>query len=1168
MPRPLVAADTIDSIMRLEHEETRLRLLELAKLSSDSKKLTPIDEVISTLQAIAPDELASKTSMQTLSEILSSIYATPNQDIAEMIVQHGASPKSEPTKVSTQLRRKNTSRAAELQHSLAAHSAYLQSQQHEARKPISPEQTEKKVKHLKNTVANENKDTTENQGKVRRRSRIKLELKDGATAPSVEPSIKRKHVPKKQARLETLQSVSHLAVLFNVLTKEDATAVPHVYMPNLWLGCLQSISYESFLSLEKLLSRSEFLSVFGLVLEAQSADSQIPASLVTKRTSSVLPPEQPKNDIDMRASLASLLSTSSEYRATGMVCPLSGKSRTTGQSAVSLPTPSSFQVRKDPVIHLLTQLLLATSGISLTMPSQAPDDSPTSISEFTLMKEVLEYSLYYQNAYFFEQSTLHSKQRFNNAMDWASTLVQTAKPSNNAEIQSLLSSLAPHIKPSTHDISRGELLSYIYISLSLRRWLNIQQSSSPSRPLSNLQRVIIAKLKLPNPLPAAHNLDSDSRLLFFSKRIVSQALLNLYYNSSSTVVAQQEQPYARLTKYLLPMGIPPVRLVLLDEPLCGPVFDPYEKYFLMSVHHPELQFLVAPPRYLDQPAFMQSPGISAPHLGPTRIAPRLALKIEQKSGCTNLVLDEAIDPGTCIMDVVGCYLPIEEAHRILCYLVEEGLRSGHSYSAVWNEVIRYSSHCIYLEGLRVIIDMNCCSSLSVYIQFDEPDNKQEAANCELGLCYSLDYVICRLYSTVAITSGSSIRLPLKYQWLNREVPTEITGCTADDIRRELISKHIKGCEDFITDPLDSILAIPAYDPFSGGYSLLSYPGPYLSLIKEIIAVMMSVSYREASKFTSADYLSFLEAYRIGLRSPGPGYTNTLPKSAQARVTLQRNIELAQRLVLSIMMETKNLNLFLALDRDNLLDKQLIDTDTLIPVIAQKFKDCYLYSHRCRHVANGTPPVPGSSSAVFLKQAMDNRSNAVKRIGTEYNHFLLLYRIAFAVQAMEDLFSHPMINDELFIQADTQISALGYTELEQEVSQEQSSDQDDAKPARLALTGAQKKEQAAEKVTIEPSTDASVAPARINLKLKEAPEQESKSSSPNITYDKHTSECQAFYIQEPYAPSPNPYIDLNTIRLVSTLDYLLGESVPEKNLASMITEDEMRRGLSNALGYGY
>lgn len=77
MPRPLVAADTIDSIMRLEHEETRLRLLELAKLSSDSKKLTPIDEVISTLQAIAPDELASKTSMQTLSEILSSIYATP-----------------------------------------------------------------------------------------------------------------------------------------------------------------------------------------------------------------------------------------------------------------------------------------------------------------------------------------------------------------------------------------------------------------------------------------------------------------------------------------------------------------------------------------------------------------------------------------------------------------------------------------------------------------------------------------------------------------------------------------------------------------------------------------------------------------------------------------------------------------------------------------------------------------------------------------------------------------------------------------------------------------------------------------------------------------------------------------------------------------------------------
>lgn len=463
--------------------------------------------------------------------------------------------------------------------------------------------------------------------------------------------------------------------------------------------------------------------------------------------------------------------------------------------------------------------------------------------------------------------------------------------------------------------------------------------------------------------------------------------------------------------------------------------------------------------------------------------------------------------------------------------------------------------------------MNCCSSLSVYIQFDEPDNKQEAANCELGLCYSLDYVICRLYSTVAITSGSSIRLPLKYQWLNREVPTEITGCTADDIRRELISKHIKGCEDFITDPLDSILAIPAYDPFSGGYSLLSYPGPYLSLIKEIIAVMMSVSYREASKFTSADYLSFLEAYRIGLRSPGPGYTNTLPKSAQARVTLQRNIELAQRLVLSIMMETKNLNLFLALDRDNLLDKQLIDTDTLIPVIAQKFKDCYLYSHRCRHVANGTPPVPGSSSAVFLKQAMDNRSNAVKRIGTEYNHFLLLYRIAFAVQAMEDLFSHPMINDELFIQADTQISArihrVGAGSIPRAV----------VGPGRCQASPScphwsSEKEQAAEQVTIEPSTDASVAPARINLKLKEAPEQESKSSSPNITYDKHTSECQAFYIQEPYAPSPNPYIDLNTIRLVSTLDYLLGESVPEKNLASMITEDEMRRGLSNALGYGY
>ncbi|EFO63541.1 Hypothetical protein GLP15_2862 [Giardia lamblia P15] len=1172
MPRAPVAIDTIDAIMRLEHEEMRLQLLELAKLSSDSKKLTPINEVIPTLQAMASNEPASEASIQTLSGILSSIYSISNQDIVEMISQQGTSPRSEPTNATIQLCDKDGDRVTGPQDSFGTRSAHLQSQQHEVGKPISPGQTEKKIKHVKPVVINEDKDTTENQPKVRRRSRIKLELKDGATVSSVEPSIKRKHVPKKQARLETLQSVSHLVVLFNVPTKGDATAVPYVYLPNLWLGCLQSISYESFLSLEKLISRSEFLSVFGLLPEARSTDSQIPTSLVTKRTSSALPPEQPKNDIDMRASLASLLSTSSEYRTTGMVCSLSGKPRTPGQSAMSLSTPSFLQIKKDPVLHLLTQLLLATNGISLTMPSDTPDDSPISTSEFALMKEVLEYSLYYQNACFFEQSALHSKQWLNNAMDWASTLLKTANPSDSTEVQSLLSSLAPHIKPSTHDPSRKRLASYIYISLSLRRWLNIQQSSSPSRPLSSLQRVIIAKLKLPNPLPAAHNLDSDSRLVFFSKRIVSQALLNLYYNSSSTIVAQQEQPYTHLTKYLLPMGIPPVRLVLLDEPLHGPLFDPYEKYFLMSVHHPELQFLVAPPRYLDKPTFMQSPGASAPHLGPTRVTPRLALKIEQKSGCTNLVLDEAIDPGTCIMDVVGCYLPIEEAHRILCYIVEEGLRSGHSYSAVWSEVIRYSSHCIYLEGLRVIVDMNCCSSLSVYVQFDELDNKQEAANCELGLCYSLDYVICRLYSTVAIPSGSSIRLPLKYQWLNRQVPMEITGCTTDDMRRELIAKHIKGCEDFLTDSLDSILAIPAYDPFSGGYSLLSYPGPYLSLIKEIIAVMMSVSYREASKFTSADYLSLLETCRIGLRNPGPGYTNALPKSAQARVTLQRNIELAQRLVFSIMMETKNLNLFLALDRDNLLDKQLIDTDTLIPVIAQKLKGCYLYSHRCRHVANGTPPTPGSSSAVFLKQAMDNRANAVKRIGTEYNHFLLLYRIAFAVQAMEDLFSHPVINDELFIQADTQIFALGYTELELETLQEQSSDQDDVKSVRPTLTGAQKKEQiaaqAAEQVTIEPSTDTPIAPTRINLKLKEVTEQESKSPSPHIAYDKHISECQTFYIQEPYAPSPNPYIDLSNIRLVSTLDYLLGESVPEKNLASMITEDEMRRGLSNALGYGY
>ena len=1176
MPKLPIAADTINVIKKLEHEEMRRQLLEMVKLSSESKNLPPIGEVIPALQALTSDTFASQTSVHMLSGILNSIYDIPSQDIAEMMAQHRdrlGSPRDDPVRVRVQLSSKDANDTAEPQDSSEARSgSHLK--HHEVKGPDISEKVpqqlvlEKKHRHSKGPVSNETNEATQTKGKTRRRTRIKLELSSDAPTSGAEPSLKRKHVSKKQAKLETLQSVSHLVVLFNVPTKGDATAVPYLYIPNLWLGGQQSISYESFLSLDKLVSRSEFLSAFGLLAGGHSTDGQSHVPPLVKRTSSVLPPEQPKNDIDMRASLASLLSTSSEYRANGMISALSGKPRSAGQppASIAAAVSSPTQVKKDPVPHLLTQLLLAANGIPLTVNPESSTESPASSSEFTQVKETLEFSLYYQNASFFERAISDSSQRLNNALEWASVLSQTVESSTNAEIQPLLSSLAVHTQLPIHDTGRKSPFSHIYISLSLKCWLNIQQPSSPSRPLSSLQRIIIAKLKLPNPLPAAHNLDSDSRLLFFSKRVVSQALLNLYYNSSSTVVAHG-QPCTHLTKYLLPMGIPPMRLVLVEKSLCGPLFDPYERYSLMSVHHPELQFLVAPPRYLEQPTFMQSPGICTPPLGPARSAPRLTLEIEQTTGSTNLVLDEVIDPGICIMDIVGCYLPIEEAHRILCHMIERGLHSNHSYADVWNEVVRYCSHCIYLEELRIIIDMNRCSSLSVYVQFDRSNNEQETANCELGLCYSLDYVTCRLYSTVSIVPGTSIRLPSKYQWLNREPSTAIAGCTVEDMRKLLVI-HIKGCESFIADPLDSILAVPAYDPFVGGYSLLSYPGPYLSLVKEIIAVMMSVSYREASKFVSADHQTLLEACRIGLRNPGPGYTDTLPKSAQARVTLQRNIELAQRLVLSIMAETENLNLFFALDRDNLLDKQSIDTDILVPVIAQRLKGCYLYSHRCRHVMNDTPPTPGSSSAVFLKQAMDNKANAVKRIGTEYNHFLLLYRLAFAVQAMEDLFSHPLITAELFLQVDSQSPIFGYMELELEVPQEQLPNQSETKPACLVVSSSQKKEEMTAQVTTELRVDTYVAPTRTNLKFDEPTEQESKSSSPRPMYDKDISECQSFYIQEPYATSSTPYIDLNSVRLVSTLDYLLGEPLPDKSLAAMITEDEMRRGLSNALGYGY
>lgn len=1161
--------DIVDSIKKLDHEEMQLQLLELIMLSPESKKTRPLEDVIPFLYKKFSNEFASAAYRHVIVKILSDIYCIPNQEIEERIAHYRNSITEhlENTEHQSPTKDINTTNVIQDSHSKPCEIYDPKTSESKVQK-IS---LDKKVGQIKAESDIKPKHITGNQVKPRRRTRIKAELSDSTIVSSTEPSLKRKNVSKKQGRLETLQSVSHLAVLFNVSTKGDSITAQHVCSPHLWLGCQQGISYELFLSLDKLVDRGEFLSAFGLLIEKQPNNSNASLTTILKRVPSTLPHEQPKDDIDMRAGLVSLLSPS-ECQLHGITIHMPDKQKTCGQlsTSTSVANLDPSQSKKEAAVHLLTQLLLSANGISLSMPADVFKDPPTSPPKFTLMKEILEFSLYYQGAHFFEKAISNSKQRFDNAMNWAYILKYAEDPPISAEMQSLLNSLTPYIKLPVQNANRSDSSSYIHINLPLRHWINDQQLG-PSRPLSNLQRAIIAKLKLPNPLPAAHNLDSDLRLLYFSKQVISQAMLNLYYNSSSTMTVSK-QPCDHLTKYLLPMGIPPVRLVLLDEPLHGPLFDPYERYSLIPVHHPELQFLVAPPRYLDQPAFLQNLCACAPPLGPTRLAPRLTLKVEQRTGSTNLTLDEAIGPRTCIMDIIGCYLPIEEAHRILCHIIDEGFRSSYSYAAVWNEVVRYCSHCIYLEELRVVIDMNRCSSLSVYIQFTEFNSNQAPANCEIGLCYSLDYVICRLYSTISIPPGTSILLPPKYCWLKKKVPIEITGCTADDMRKELLSEYINGCERFLPEPLDSILAVPAYDPFSGGYSLLSYPGPYLSLIKEAIAVMMSVSYRHASKFVPTDYLSLLEGCRTGFRNPGPGYTDMLSKGIHARVTLQRNVEFAQRMVLSLLVETENLNLFLAMDRENLLDKQSIDTDTLIPVIAQRFKDCYLYGQRCRHAANGTLPTVGSSSAVLLKQAMDNRANTVKRIGTEYNHFLLLYRLAFIVQAMEDLFSHPIISNELFVQTDLQIPVFGYIELGLETPQEQSQDSNDVKTTCSVINEVLKPEQLAVQEPIqmkkEPASNISVAPARNNIKLEEPTEQESKSTSLHTICDKDTSEWNSSYIQELYAASSTPYIDLNSIRLVSTLDYLMGEPLPEQSLASILTEDEMRRGLSNALGYGY
>lgn len=684
--------------------------------------------------------------------------------------------------------------------------------------------------------------------------------------------------------------------------------------------------------------------------------------------------EAPKNEDDMRQHLAALLDTT-RRRSPGS---RGGRTGTMKREGVR----GAASGRKSEQVRLLVQASVCVAELRLPGYIVCPNSSYAERILFGWSNVTAACAALLQNALQRDDTVARGAQHL--VQTGGIALLQgTGRPDHALLAERILELASGVVTSSARDES--SLRAAVTIHTLLARWMYLSHGAFTR--LVRFQRRCVRQINLPNALPAVHNLEHDGKLILFSKFVAVQALIHF------------TRPRAGSTtywNYALPMCLP----CLTYDFCAGSDFYPTtaircarggcllragEAIHLIPLIHSELQCFAPVPRYLPQMELYTAR--KAPSLHGIRTSPDMVLRCNTESAIAYFAATDPIPEGICLFDVTGSYLPIEVAVHSLCTRIGAALTQGLAPMAILALISEYVARCLFVAPFFVV-DMNDCGSLVQYLIFADT---VEEGNCEIGFASSFGQVILRVYTTRPIQPGEPLFLPPKYFWAKPQSPLSTilkllefqTLLTAGTAPSDL-------CEALEVDKLDvdviyntlikpSLQGVPDVRPADGEPSRL-LSTPFLALLKHVLFAMLSISYKdlvmtEPTGFFSIGPVNAAHLYRGFQRTPA------------MRHTLLKNVGIANDIALDAFRSWETSpNLFTTLDVSipTDLDFQLPPTG---------------YSE-------GRAPV--ATPIDTLLSAVENRAGASRRIGTEYNHYLLLYRLSYVLQAIEDILANPFI----------------------------------------------------------------------------------------------------------------------------------------------------------------
>ncbi|TNJ29024.1 hypothetical protein GMRT_22691 [Giardia muris] len=684
--------------------------------------------------------------------------------------------------------------------------------------------------------------------------------------------------------------------------------------------------------------------------------------------------EAPKNEDDMRQNLAALLDTSRRRS------PSSRGGRPTLVRREGIRGSSTG--RKVEQARLVVQASVCVAEHRLPKHIACPVSSYAERILFGWSNVTAACAALLQNALQRDDSVVRGAQHL--IQTGGIELLQRTGRSDHTLLAERILELASGVV-TTAMRDEGSLRAAVTVHTLLARWMYLSHGAFTR--LIRFQRRCVRQINLPNALPAVHNVDHDGKLILFSKFVAVQALIHFTRPRAGPPM---------YWNYALPMCLPHLtydfcagvdfystRAIRCGRGGC--LLRAGEAIHLIPVIHPDLQCFAPVPRYL--PPMELYTARQAPSLQDLRTSPDLVMRCNTESAIAYFAATEPIPEAICLFDVTGCYIPIELATHSLCARIGAALSQGLTPVALLALISEYIAHCLFVAPFFVV-DMNECSSLVQHLIFADTD---EDGNCEIGFASSFGQVVLRVYTTRPIQPGEPLLLPPKYLWAKPQSPLSVALeltvfqalLTAEAIPSELSTtfKEEGMNADMIYETLlkPSLQGIPEARPPDGDLSRL-LPIPFLALLKHVLFAMLSISYKdlvmtEPTGFFSVGPVNAAHLYRGFQRTPA------------MRHTLLKNVGIANDIALDAFRSWETSpNLFTTLDIS-----LPTDLDFQLPTI---------------DYPEGRAPV--ATPIDTLLSAVENRAGASRRIGTEYNHYLLLYRLSYVLQALEDILANPFI----------------------------------------------------------------------------------------------------------------------------------------------------------------